>query len=951
MRKFFLTYFFLFLFLPFSWSQPIIDSLENELKLATVDSSKLEILNTLVRHLTGQDFDKAFQYADQGVSLAAQTEYSFHQYDSYFVFGRLSAVAAHRLEDGERYTQKALSLAMAKNDTIQILYSSMVLAAIYNFLEEIDKSLEQNFIILAQGEKLKNYEIVSSTLNNIGYVYYYRDERENARKYFQKAVDIDEEHGQKDFLATALINLGKVTDDKEEALIIQKRAWDILQEINGTSQKKGTSASSLANNYMNNFDDEKEALKWFKIALKHEIAANDTVAITTGLYGIGLCYEQLGNLDSAQIYLEKALKYCEGTNLLYNSQKITESLGSIYSQKKNYEAAYQMVSKSSSLKDSIYSEKNVQALSDNNIKYETAEKEKEIAQQNLQIEQAKNNRNNILLVGGTLFLIASLLFQRIYYKQKRKKQATEIALLAEQKEAEKLRELDRLKSTFFTNISHELRTPLTLVAAPLNDALQEVKPSPLKNTLELAHSNTKKLLRLVNEILDLSKLEAGKIETKLSEVHLLKMVRRLFYAFESIAQVRGLEMVFNTNISKDLKVNLDIEKFEKVINNLLANAMKFSEKGGTVTFSAQEENGDFQFRVSDTGIGISEEEISKIFDRFYQSTAENSPLQGGTGIGLSLAKELAQLLGGELNVESELKEGSQFTLNLPLKIVDTQKDISKDERHEEIRIEKAETSSLFNYSSLLFNGQKPRILIVEDNLEMSDYLESHLSKNYECTQAFDGAQALEILENQDFDLITCDVMMPNMDGFSFREKLIENKTLKQIPFVMLTARAMEEDKLKGLRLGVDDYLTKPFNLNELKARVHNLLNNKLARDSFQSDPDLVEEKPISHEKQLLKVAKEFVLKKLEDPNLRVDDLAKELNLSSRHLSRTMTKLIGISPVNFILEIRLQKARQLLESKKYMTVSEVRYEIGIESASYFTKKFTDRFGKNPKSYLE
>lgn len=932
-------------------SQTIVDSLENELKLAQTDTAKLEILNDLVRKLTGQDFDKAFEYADQSVALAEKTNHPFHTYDSYFVYGRLAAMAAHRLEDGERNAQKALAIATAQNDTLHILYSSMVLAALYDYMDEVDKSLEQNFRILEQGEKLNNQMIVASTLNNIGHVYLYREEKEKAKKYFQKAVEVNEKHDQKNNLVTALMNLGKVTDNREEALDIHKKAWGILNSLKANHQKMGNVAFEIAHNYLDNFSNQQEALSWFRTALPHSTAAKDSVTMTSVIFGIGLCHEQLGDLDSAQYYLEKTFDSYEQLESNYNRQRITKSLASIYAKKKNYEKAYQMMSSSYAWRDSVYTEKNAEALSEHNVKYETAEKEKEIAQQDLLIEQGKNNRNKIILGAGTLLLIASLFFQRFYFQQKRKKQEAEMALLAEQKEADKLRELDRLKSTFFTNISHELRTPLTLVAAPLTDALQEVKPSPLKNTLELANSNTKKLLRLVNEILDLSKLEAGKVETKLSEVNLLTLTRRLFYAFESIAQVRGLELKFTTNVAKDLKVNLDIEKFEKIINNLLANAIKFTEKGGSVALNVHEENGNFEFKVSDTGMGISEEELPKVFDRFYQSTSENTPLQGGTGIGLSLAKELAHLLHGDLKVESQLNEGSQFILNLPLHQVNPSHKVDKKDRLEEITIENPSEVNLPNYVPLLFDNQKPKILIIEDNLEMSEYLEKHLSKEYDCTKAYDGAAALEILDQQSFDLITCDVMMPNMDGFSFREKLVENEVWRQIPFIMLTARAMEEDKLKGLRLGVDDYLTKPFNLNELKARVHNLLSNKLVRDNFEKEIATIEdETPLTHEEKLLQNAEAFILKRLDDPKLRVDDLATELNLSARQLSRTLNKIIGISPVNFILEVRLQKARQLLESKQFMTVSEVRYEIGIESASYFTKKFTERFGKNPKEYL-
>ena len=229
---------------------------------------------------------------------------------------------------------------------------------------------------------------------------------------------------------------------------------------------------------------------------------------------------------------------------------------------------------------------------------------------------------------------------------------------------------------------------------------------------------------------------------------------------------------------------------------------------------------------------------------------------------------------------------------------------------------------------------------------MSRYLFDKLREDYDCHLAENGAEAVNRLAQQSFDLITSDVMMPVMDGFQLRERINQNPNWRRIPFLLLTARTLEEDKIRGFQLGIDDYITKPFSLPELKARIRNLLENKLERDSLPQ-----EEPTTKPEEALLKAAEELVRKHLDDSTFSVEKMARELGHSQRNLSRIFTQLTGLTPVKFILEIRLQHARQLLERRLFATVAEVRYEVGIESSSYFTKKFKERFGRSPKSYLQ
>ena len=933
----------------FSFTQTNVDSLEAVIKSDATIKEKTEANFFLSRHYVYDDTPKAIELARAGLELAKKCDCADTEYPLLNILAWSEAEMYHweAAIEGANLILKGVENGRFKaKDAKSEAYR--ILGYVYFRKMDYEKCLETYQLGLEEAERVGDQSGIGGAYCNIAMIYHVQDDVETARKYYASAIESLQTEGEENFLANTFSNLAAITEDFSERERLVDSAFAIYQKI-GQSEYAASSLVDKGNIYFDQKQYEK-ALKTYQESL---VGIDNNILQWYYSYAkIGKAFLELEQFDSAIFYGKMALdtiKFYEGSpfvqqELFYTLTMANLRLGNLAAVEKNYLEGLEIA-------DTIYSKENKEQQAKFDAQFENTKNQAQIAEQQLQIAQQTNTRNKILIGGGLLFLIAALLFQRFYYRQKRKKQEAESALLAEKQEAEKLRELNRLKSTFFTNISHELRTPLTLVAAPLDDALREVKPSPLRNQLQLAHSNTQKLLRLVNEILDLSKLEAGKIETKLSETHLLQTLRRIFYSFESIAQIRGLQLQFNTNISKNLKVFLDTDKFEKILNNLLSNAVKFTKKGGTIALNARHEKGTFLFKVSDTGMGISEEELPKIFDRFYQSTNENAKVQGGTGIGLSLAKELANLMQGDLEVSSQLGKGSQFKLNLPLKLVTIQQEISEELRYEEIVVEQNSVEAKPSYQPLLLNGQKPKILVIEDNEEMNQYLTEKLSKNYQISKAFDGLQALEKMKKENFDLITCDVMMPNLDGFAFREQLLEREDWRQIPFVMLTARSMEADKLKGLRLGVDDYLTKPFNIRELQARLHNLLSNKIARESFKEEAKEIKEKPLSHDEQLIKTAEAFVLKRIDDTQLRVDHLAKELNLSARHLSRTMSKIIGISPVNFILEIRLQKARQLLESRQFLTVSEVRYEIGIESASYFTKKFTERFGKNPKEYLD
>lgn len=409
-----------------------------------------------------------------------------------------------------------------------------------------------------------------------------------------------------------------------------------------------------------------------------------------------------------------------------------------------------------------------------------------------------------------------------------------------ERQAEKLRELDEVKSRFFANISHELRTPLTLINAPLETLIEngEIKNKNVRETLDVARKNGVSLLSLVEEILDLAKLDAGKLKLVENPVRVYDCLIDIVESYGEGFRQKGINFEFDFLLKRELTVLMDTKKCHKILNNLLSNAMKFTPEKGTIALSMSKAEGsenNLFISVSDTGNGIHRDDLPHIFDRYYQSERPGKKAEGGTGIGLALAKELAELMGGSLSVSSEIGQGSTFTFQFPLKEVDTSEVVLQVGELSKPLIEAlSDTVDQYNRK---FGMTKPVLLVTEDHPEMRTFIARTLRPYFEVKEAPHGKAALEVLGKFPVDIVISDVMMPEMDGFELLKAIKADKALRQVSLVMLTARADQQDKLEALTLGIDDYLTKPFSTVEFLARIKNILENriKVVRELTQLD--------------------------------------------------------------------------------------------------------------------
>ncbi|TLF44243.1 hybrid sensor histidine kinase/response regulator transcription factor [Maribacter aurantiacus] len=517
----------------------------------------------------------------------------------------------------------------------------------------------------------------------------------------------------------------------------------------------------------------------------------------------------------------------------------------------------------------------------------------------------------------------------------------------------RMKDLDELKTRFFTNISHEFRTPLTLIQGPLENAKRVQKDNGVQGVtlseteFNIVQRNSSRLQSLVDELLELSKLESGKTILSLTKNDIIPFLKLMVYSFESTAERAGI--FYEVTFSSDSEIGyFDADRLEKIVNNLLSNAFKYTSQGGKVTVNVDFNNGNLDFSVSDTGNGISKEDIGNVFDRFYR--VEGSE-RNGSGIGLALTKELVELHQGEIKVESSLGKGTAFYLKIPITLEGLPKSAMIVEAQAPTDTEEGYFETFTTLSEKGSNRSKrdlPIALIVEDNEDLRSYVGCILEGQYEILLAKDGEEGERIATTEIPDIIISDVMMPKKDGFALCDTLKTNSKTSHIPIILLTAKAGQDNKMQGLYQGADAYLTKPFASDELLVRIKNLigLREKLWIKVKELDGLLVDDLSLnSMEDEFLKKVFKVINEHLEDCSFSVELLASSVGFSRAQLHRKLKALTNKSANQLISEIRLNSAFKLLQNCTG-NVSEVAYSVGFSNLSYFAKSFKEKFGISP-----
>jgi len=547
-----------------------------------------------------------------------------------------------------------------------------------------------------------------------------------------------------------------------------------------------------------------------------------------------------------------------------------------------------------------------------------------------------------------LYAVAIILLLLATRRMIQERERMKFAIRQTREEARRSQELDMLKTKFFTNVSHELRTPLSLILAPVEKLSERAVGGEDRRQFELIQRNAKRLLNLVNQLLDFRKLEVNEIRLQLTEGDLVGFVKNTVFSFSDLSEKKDIRLSFHSNVP-ELDTAFDHDKLEKILFNLLSNAIKFTLGPGEVSVTmAVRDAGDnhlVDIQVEDTGIGIPVEKQEMIFERFFQSDLPNTIINQGSGIGLAITREFVRIHGGTVRVDSQVGKGSCFTVMLPLK---KSGGLVAHEATMEV-IEPLVPEERLRHEP--HSSDKPLILIVEDHEDFRFYLKDNLKHSYTVIEASNGESGWDKALVHRPVLIVSDIMMPGLNGLDFCKMVKSDQRLSGTPVILLTARSDDKQFLEGFEAGADDYIPKPFNFQVLESRIRNLISSREKLQAlFASGSGIraseIEITPL--DQQFLRDMVEAIERHISNADFTVVDLARELGVSRSQLFKRVEMVTQKSPLEVIRQIRLQHAAQLLE-KSQLSVSEIAYRVGFNNPKYFARYFREMYQVLPSEY--
>ena len=888
-----------------------------------------------------------------------------------------------RYGDALTYHREALELARALDRRQRIAFSLSDIGYVYFRLGDYDLALENHLQSLQIKEDLGDTSGIAASLEGVGDVYSALGRHDEAMGAYQRSLALEEELGNDQRIAFSLVNLGnaqRALGNLESARETYLRAIDL--EENAGREPESRALLNLGEVLLARarFVEARRYLMWARRQYEAQGEVPGMAEVDLRLASLlRLTGEPVRALAAADAVLATAREL--GEKALIREAHLERS-ASLEAQGLHAEAlaAFKL---HKAVSDEIFDEGNSERFARLRTRYEAEKREKEILllrQENAAKEreskardkeiallraQARIDRLNryFILAGAACLVLLAILWlsrrnQRALLAAERAHaaglEATVVGRTRDLREkneelararddlrdkARELAELDELKTRFFTNVSHELRTPLTLILGPLETVIDAGVPDDQKRRLEQIRGNANRLLGTVNELLDISKLEAGKMMPRPERRDLVGFLRTCVAFFEPQAESKGVDLETNL-LDGSVTAVIDPDKLEKAICNLVANGLQHTPSPGRVTISLEETDAErVRIAISDSGQGIPAEELAHVFDRFYRgrSAADGSV---GSGIGLALTREVIHLHGGEITAASEPGQGAAFTIVLP-----------RFHLTEESGPEPTPVASAGPAPPI---STDVTVLLVEDDGEMRAFISEHLGKHYHLLVATDGNEALTLAREEVPDLVITDVMMPGMDGFALCGALEEDARTSHVPVLMLTARASDQARLEGLSRGADAYMTKPFLPRELVLQAESLIKtHQSMRRHYQKlmlgGPE-EEMTTASVEEQFLAKLRDILDQHLGDPDFGVDALAEEMAFSPRQLRRKLKALTDRGPAELLRTARLQRAERLLRERAG-NVAEICYAVGFRNPRHFADLFRQEYGRNPSSLLE
>lgn len=949
---------------------------------------------------------RKFEFKEMEKFMVKAKELAFTKKDSNLIskIYYYQGIADDRLgnyRDAHEHFKEMHQINLGLQDTFELIYSTLALGNIessLDLLSESEQHLREGLTYLkTHGNYNLKWNMLRALTNTLKSQYKYSE----AYEYAFETLRLNEQEKDSSGIFKSYLSIGVLdleTSKHERAVHYLNMALKFMKETEHPFWKAMIYYNLAAT--MANIENGSETLKNAKEALKlyREIDAKANISATYNKISKG--HLILKDYKKAILYADSALQ-TETNGVVATNNESYQFLASANYQLKKYNQALQYIQKinlddpivshdqklyATGLMIEIYRKlgKHEKALANAQKKIEILVKKQDIEevkkitsieakyqsekekdklrheqllkdQENLREISRKESIITISLTGIVLTCIILFLLYRLYQNKQRDNHLLEASNVEIKEQAEKLRELDLIKSRFFTNISHEFRTPLTLIKGPVDSLKQkEYIKQEDNNLLTTISQNTNRLLSLINQILELSELRSRKRKLQLSPVNINRFVNRIVSSFESLAEVRQIQLEHESNI-QDKFILIEDQSIEKVIINLLSNAFKFTKDKGAIKVNASIKNDFLKIVVTDTGIGIEKDELDKIFEMFYYTESDQS---ASSGIGLALINELVKNHMGTIKVDSQKGMGTTFTISIPV----SENYYQLHEVPYEIKdatplaspllVQEQETRQSQKNQEELPHLEKESILLIEDNHEIRSFMKSILQDQFIIYEAENGLLGIEQAVSHTPDLIISDVMMPELNGFDTAKRLKEDERTSHIPIVLLTAKGDKESKLEGLSIKIDDYLIKPFDNDELLVRINNLIQNrKLLQEKFGknllNDPEKIDIPSL--DQQFINKVRAVIEERLDDADLSVDELAKIVGVSRSQLHRKIVALSGKSTSVFIRNIRLRKAYLLLENQ-VANISEISDQVGFSSPSYFNKCFKELYGVTPKQVI-
>ncbi|MEO1051732.1 MAG: response regulator [Bacteroidota bacterium] len=855
-------------------------------------------------------------------------------------------------DKSDSIAQLALQYAQQSQD-VKLLSEALSLLGYINYKDEKDHTAliyYHSLDSLLATNNIKNDLLLKSKMyqSQIAKFSFTEEGLERSKEHLEEMVAIAKEINSGHYESLAYLNLGAYyglrfeVDGQEENLTIQDeyylKALDYFESVNDTVNIAKTYWSlGSSQRYVNDFKKGEQYLLKRLAILKG----------TKNLLDLGNAYHTLGGYNYQYIKnYPRAITFYDSAMSIFQEQGFENAqyrLGILngyaltYREMERFEQAFDYLDKAYMLKDSLDRNRSRQATIEFETKYQAQKKQQEIelltAQNELAAQSAKTRQ--YFLIGVVVVIALAALFFFFLYRNR-------------QKTATKLQELDTIKSNFFANISHEFRTPLTLIKSPIETQLSKKLQQDERENLETIDRNADRLLVLVDQLLDLSKLESGSMSLRVQSNSLSSFIKAVSSSFKYLASQKKID--FSMQIAERYEADwFDEDIIEKVVVNLLTNAIKYTPEEGKVTLALAYDQHHATITVRNSGSDISPDDVRKVFERFYQADSTNQ----GVGIGLALAKELITLHHGTIEFLPTDEGMTTFIVRFP-----RAKDAFKEEE-----IGHGNKTSISNEASPIAlkhvsksdaeNGVNdgPIMLVVEDNQDVRTLIAKLFKDDYTILEAKDGVEGLEKAIEYIPDIIISDVMMPNRDGNELCQMLKSDERTSHIPIVLLTAKAGEGNVIKGLETGADDYLVKPFNNEVLTVRVQKLIELRHKLRQRYSQEVVLRPKDIaisSADEKLLERMQVVLDEQLADPTFNADQFSKAIGMSRMQLHRKLKALVGLTTTEFIRSQRLKLAAHLLESTK-VNMAEVGYSVGFNDPSYFAKCFREIYHCTPKEY--